>query len=290
MQWLRLFGERRTAPSCGRSLPFFHGCSQVSHQGRKLYSVSSPRTQSVPAPPPVEVRASTRRRSTVSASWEDGRIVVLVPSRLRSTERDAVVDELVQRLLRRAPMHNSDDKALEQRSEELGDRYLDGVRATSIRWVGNQRKRWGSCNPSTGHIRISDRLRLVPPWVLDAVLVHELAHLVEPSHSRRFRALTKRYPRMAEADTFLHGFTIGLEAANRPPSLERDNPESDDPCSPAALGAPSDSDSSDADSSDADSQPSPIAGLHQTAAYSAERMSHTSAKEPGRLFDPSDWG
>ena len=260
------------------------GCIRLSHQGRKLYSVSNPRPQSVPVSPPVEIRASTRRRSTVSASWEDGRIIVLVPARLRSTERDAVVDELVQRLLRRAPMHNSDDKALEQRSEELSDRYLDGVRATSIRWVGNQRKRWGSCNPSTGHIRISDRLRLVPPWVLDAVLVHELAHLVEPSHSRRFRALTKRYPRMAEADTFLHGFTIGLEAANRPPSLEQPSSEGDEPCGSATLEEPSEVDDSTGN------HPSPIAALRQTAAYSAERMSHASTKEPGRLFDPSDWG
>jgi YgjP-like, metallopeptidase domain len=180
--------------------------------------------RSVPAPPPVEIRASKKRRSTVSASWEDGRIVVLVPSRLASEERDAVVDELVQRLLRRAPMHHSDDLALEHRAEELADTYLDGVRASSVRWVGNQRKRWGSCSPATREIRMSDRLRPVPHWVLDAVLVHELAHLIEPSHSRRFRSLTARYPRMSEADTFLHGFSVGLEA-----SQERIRQQATDP-------------------------------------------------------------
>jgi hypothetical protein len=175
-------------------------------------SVKPQRTRTVPAAPPVEVRASKKRRSTVSASWEDGRIVVLVPSRLGTAERDAVVDELVQRLLRRAPMHHSDDSALVKRSNALADQYLDGVRATSIRWVGNQRKRWGSCSPGSGDIRISDRLRPVPSWVLDAVLVHELAHLIEPSHSRRFRGLTARYPQMKQADTFLHGFSVGLES------------------------------------------------------------------------------
>lgn len=183
--------------------------------------------------------------------------MVLVPSRLRSSERDAVVDELVQRLLRRAPMHHSDDRALEERSEQLADRYLDGVRATSIRWVGNQRKRWGSCNPSTGHIRISDRLRPVPPWVLDAVLVHELAHLVEASHSRRFRALTKRYPRMAEADTFLHGFTIGLEAGNRIPSWNQEGADNDELCDDAAFEQPD--------------------------------LDRPSTGTPGRLFDPGAW-
>jgi predicted metal-dependent hydrolase len=54
-------------------------------------------------------------------------------------------------------------------------------------------------------------LRTVPGWVLDAVLVHELAHLVEPTHSARFRRLADRYPRMREADTFLAGFTLGLD-------------------------------------------------------------------------------
>jgi predicted metal-dependent hydrolase len=169
---------------------------------------------SIPKRPPVEVRASTKRRSTVSASWEDGRIVVLVPSRLGSAERDAVVDELVQRLLRRAPMFHSDDDALAERCTALSDQYLDGVRPSSVRWVNNQRKRWGSCCPSTGTIRISSRLRPVPPWVLDAVLVHELAHLIVPNHSKYFRHLAARYPRMDEADTFLHGFSVGLEAAH----------------------------------------------------------------------------
>ncbi len=188
--------------------------------------------------------------------------MVLVPARLRSTERDVVVDQLVQRLLRRAPMHHSDDRALEERSEELADKYLDGVRATSIRWVGNQRKRWGSCNPNTGQIRISDRLRPVPSWVLDAVLVHELAHLVESSHSRRFRALTKRYPRMAEADTFLHGFTIGLEVSSR----HTWNDESAD-----------DDESAENDEMSGD------------AAFAEDRTVHRSTQEPGRLFDPSAW-
>jgi hypothetical protein len=195
-------------------------------------SVNRQRPRTVPVAPPVVVRASPKRRSTVSASWEDGQIVVLVPSRLGIAERDAVVDELVKRLLRRAPMHHSDDSALVTRSNELADQYLGGVRANSVRWVGNQRKRWGSCSPSTGDIRISERLRPVPSWVLDAVLVHELAHLIEPSHSRRFRALTARYPQMNKADTFLHGFSVGLEAGyERSPAPGRSGGEL-----PGALG------------------------------------------------------
>jgi predicted metal-dependent hydrolase len=233
--------------------------------------------QSIPAPPPVEIRASTRRRTTVSASWEDGKIVVLVPSRLRQAERDSVVDELVQRLLRRAPMHHSDDRALEARAEELADRYFDGVRAASIRWVGNQRKRWGSCNPGTGQIRISDRLRPVPSWVLDAVLVHELAHLLEASHSRRFRSLAARYPRMSEADTFLHGFSVGLEAGNQPHWSDA-RAEDDDPCVDAAFDETPRAPRQAASAPDFRNPPNdPYGGPDAPPC------------RPSRLFDPATW-
>ena len=57
---------------------------------------------------------------------------------------------------------------------------------TAVSWVTNQHQRWGSCTPSTGMIRLSHRLQADAGWVVDYVLVHELAHLVEPSHSARF--------------------------------------------------------------------------------------------------------
>ena len=46
--------------------------------------------------------------------------------------------------------------------------------------------------------------------MLDAVIVHELAHLIEPNHSSRFDELERRYPRRAEADVFLEGYALGL--------------------------------------------------------------------------------
>jgi hypothetical protein len=95
----------------------------------------------------------------------------------------------------------------------LSHRYLDGVSPTSIRWSSTQTKRWGSCTLATGEIRISERLRVTPAWVLDAVIVHELAHLLEPNHSPRFRELEQRYPRRNDADAFLEGYGLGLAMA-----------------------------------------------------------------------------
>jgi predicted metal-dependent hydrolase len=165
-----------------------------------------------PRRPPVEVRASPRRRKTASGFWQDGRVVVLVPARLSKADRTELVEGLVERVLAQRPNISTSDRDLARRAAALSDRYLGGVRPTSIRWVGNQQRRWGSCTSRTGEIRVSERLRVVPGWVLDAVLVHELAHLIEPSHSARFRRWAERYPRTAEADTFLAGFTLGLEA------------------------------------------------------------------------------
>ena len=46
-----------------------------------------------------------------------------------------------------------------------------------MRWVSNQSGRWGSCTPAEGTIRLSDKLQGMPVWVVDYVLLHELAHL-----------------------------------------------------------------------------------------------------------------
>ncbi len=140
--------------------------------------------------------------------------MVLLPERLPRSDRGELVDGLVRRVLAQRPHVTASDADLEARAADLADHYLDGVRPRSIRWVSNQHRRWGSCSSGTREIRISDRLRVVPDWVLDAVIVHELAHLIEPSHNARFRRLAARYDRHDEADTFLAGFTLGAETGS----------------------------------------------------------------------------
>ncbi len=160
--------------------------------------------------PHVEVRVSKRRKKTAGAHWEGDRIVVVVPAHLRGSDRDEMVDSLSRRLASHRPHLHASDAQLEQRARILGERYLDGVSPSSIRWSTTQTQRWGSCTLDTREIRISERLRVVPDWVLDAVVVHELVHLFEPTHSVRFRQLEQRYPRRDEADVFLEGYSLGL--------------------------------------------------------------------------------
>ncbi|ACU34896.1 M48 family metallopeptidase [Actinosynnema pretiosum subsp. pretiosum] len=161
--------------------------------------------------PQVEVRRSARRRRMVSAYREGDTVVVLLPARMSKTEEKHWVAEMLSRLQRsetkrRSPTRVS-DAALANRCAELAGRYLDGLEPTSVRWVPPMRTRWASCTPSEGTIRISERLRDVPPWVLDYVLVHELAHLHVPGHGKDFWELVHRYPRSERAMGYLEGLS-----------------------------------------------------------------------------------
>jgi predicted metal-dependent hydrolase len=166
--------------------------------------------------PEVEVRISKRRKKTSEAKWEGGRIVVSLPAHLDVASRQKTIDWLVERLLTRQRLQSGlDNDGLLTRAIELSDRYLVGARPKSVRWVTNQTARWGSCSSYSGDIRLSHRLRVVPGWVLDSVLVHELAHLTHPDHSRAFHKLAGSYPRHEEAGVFLAGYGLGL--SNPPP-------------------------------------------------------------------------
>ena len=173
---------------------------------------------SIPPRPVIEVRPSARRTRTAAACFEGDRIVVTVPAAMPAAERAQVAERLADRLIAKAAAaaHKA-DADLSARAAELSARYLDGkARPASIRWVDNQRTRWGSCTPATRTIRINSALRHVPDWVLDSVIVHELAHLLAADHGPRFKALVARYPRTGEASTWLAGYGWGLAAAPQP--------------------------------------------------------------------------
>jgi len=156
--------------------------------------------------PVVEVRRSRNRRRTVAAYREDDKVVVLLPARFSRAEEREWVATMLARLERSERRRRPGNAALARRAADLSERYLDGrVVPLSVRWVDNQSSRWGSCTPGDRTIRLSTRLRGMPTWVLDYVLVHELAHLIEPGHTREFWAWVDRFPRAERAKGFLEG-------------------------------------------------------------------------------------
>jgi len=173
-----------------------------------------------PEPGRVEVRRSARRRRTVSAYREGERVVVLMPDSFTAAEEESWVREMVARVERSEGRGRLDDEALLQRALALNDAHLGGLaRPDSVRWVANQQARWGSCSPGERSIRLSDRLQPMPVWVIDYVLVHELAHLLEPAHDAGFWAWVERYPRTERARGFLLGWSEAARVA--PPESEQ---------------------------------------------------------------------
>lgn len=180
----------------------------------------------------VEVRRSRRRARTVSAWREDGRTVVAIPARFTRAQEREWVGRMLDRLAAQEKRRRPSDTQLATRATELSRRYLGGRAVpTSVRWSSNQGRRWGSCTPSDGTIRISDRVRGMPRWVLDYVLLHELAHLVEPGHSEAFWSLLTAYPHTQRARGFLEGYAFTRDASDgtgTPPSDEPSEPSDDD--------------------------------------------------------------
>jgi predicted metal-dependent hydrolase len=169
----------------------------------------------LPDDTPIEIIRSPNRTKTASARLVDGTLVVRVPVGLSASEERRLVESLAQKVLHKVRKSEGKLPDLRRRAADLNRRYFGGkLRVREIKWVTNQRHRYGSCTPSTATIRVSDRIASMPLWVLDYVLVHELAHLVEPNHSPAFWQLVARYPLSERARGYL--IASGLESESGP--------------------------------------------------------------------------
>lgn len=164
--------------------------------------------------PEVEVRRSERRHRTVSARLREGKLVVYLPASMSPAEEAHWVETMAGRFRareRRRRLNSNGD--LQRRARELNREYFGGrLDWSSLEWVTNQNARFGSCSPGEGRIRISAAVADMPRWVLDYVLVHELAHLVEANHSAAFWALVNRYPLTERARGYLMARGVEEEA------------------------------------------------------------------------------
>ncbi|GAA2038062.1 M48 family metallopeptidase [Yaniella flava] len=180
---------------------------------KNIQTLSGGRTASIVEIDGEEIRlvASTRRAKTISATMLDDMIQLSVPEFISDEHIIRSARGLMSKIKNR--QHHGDkapsDQDLMDRALHLAKVWLgDQVEPSSVVWSDNQTTRWGSCTPSTKRIRISTMLRGMPQWVIDGVLVHELAHLKYPGHGKDFQDFTHRYPRMKEADAFLDGVSF----------------------------------------------------------------------------------
>lgn len=158
----------------------------------------------------TQVIRSNKRKRSISAKVVDGVFQVRAPAHISEIDLQPIIENLKKRWEKRQTKSELDDKALQSRAQELNRQYFDGtLKWKSIRWVTNQDKRFGSCTPASGTIRLSHRLATMPTFVRDYVIVHELAHLIEANHSPKFWKLVNRYPRTERARGYL--MAVGLE-------------------------------------------------------------------------------
>ncbi len=162
---------------------------------------------------PVKVRIRRDRRLKKTARWvrEGDEILLRIPYRLPERDIPRLLEDIAGHLARRRRQAaRRTDADLQARAEYINRKYFKGeIEWTAIRWVGNMRTRLGSCTTggsTDGHIRISERIRAWPQWVIDYVIAHELAHRVYPDHSPAFwEYLSRAYPLTERARGFIQG-------------------------------------------------------------------------------------
>ena len=180
----------------------------------------------------VEVIRSARRRKTVQARLVDGVVRVHIPASMSEAEEQRWVAEMVKRIERRSAGEAID---LDERARSLA-RQLGLETPASIRWVDNQEMRWGSCTPRDSTIRISSRLAREPAWVVDYVIVHELAHLSVANHGPRFWDLVNRYRLAERARGFLMARGMEADPEAAPPGPDSAEAAGDGPRRRLAAG------------------------------------------------------
>lgn len=147
----------------------------------------------------VEVVRSKRRTKSYAGRLTNGVLRITVPSWMGARDEQRAVAEMTARFRRKMSTERID---LAKRMRQLHRTYGLPV-AREIRWSDDMRSRWASCTPGTSTIRVSTRIAAFPDWVVDYVLVHEMAHLLHAGHGSDFWLAVSVYPRTERAIGYL---------------------------------------------------------------------------------------
>lgn len=147
----------------------------------------------------VEVVRSARRKRTSAARLAGDTLQIRLPAWMSAKEEAHWVAEWTRRFERKTATDRID---LTERAATLARRHGLPV-PRQITWSDGMRTRWGSATPALGSVRLSSALARFPDWVVDYVIVHELAHLEQPNHTPEFWRLVERYPKAERARGYL---------------------------------------------------------------------------------------
>lgn len=160
----------------------------------------------------IQITRSQRRRKTISARIKNGVMKVNAPVDIPEGKLREIVERFRLKFERKSKIGGlGQGEDLTGIAEKLNRRYFNGrIQVNSIKYVTNQNSRFGSCNYRRKTIRISHRLAGMPAWVRDYVIIHEMAHILEPNHSKNFYNLVSVYPLAERSRGFLlaRGFEL----------------------------------------------------------------------------------
>jgi predicted metal-dependent hydrolase len=170
----------------------------------------------------IIVIRSTRRKKNISAYRQGGRIVVSIPARMSKADERAMVPEMVAKIRAQEAAATMSEERLAAKVDELLTELAPEItlRPSSINWR-SMRERWGSCTGTDRTIRISDRLKGAPDYVLDYVLFHEAIHLQFFDHGAEFKAILSRFPLEDQAEAYLSGYEAAENALTAPEALKK---------------------------------------------------------------------
>jgi predicted metal-dependent hydrolase len=155
-------------------------------------------------PPNMEVRRTGRRKKTVAAVREGQLTVLYAPLRMPNYEIEEMAQELQQRLDQIDPRAYYSDQELLDRAEYLSANYLfSAAQPKSVAWSEKLTSAWGICNPLHQTINLATRLKGLPQYVIDYVLLHELVHLVCTNHGKEFDSFMKLFEKKERAEGYL---------------------------------------------------------------------------------------
>jgi predicted metal-dependent hydrolase len=171
----------------------------------------------------LELKVVRKRVKNINARLHGKTLSVSAPHRVSVRELDETIVELARKLVRRsrADALNSDGGA-ETLARKIAARFPDPPDVNEVRFVTNQTTQWGSYSGQTGIVRLNAALRQMPPWVLEAVVAHELAHTFYLDHSNEFWELVRSVcSKTDRARAFLEGVTWLAAAWDDLPPVER---------------------------------------------------------------------
>jgi predicted metal-dependent hydrolase len=155
--------------------------------------------------PQVTVVRSRRRKKTIQTKYANGHLWIYLPAGMSPASETKWIARMIERHNKSEEKHKTrkSDPWLFSHAQELNKKYFNGTLDFSIKFVSNQHSRFGSCTSTDKTIRISERVKTMPQWVQDYIIIHELAHLFYPDHSKKFWDLVNTYKYAERAKGYL---------------------------------------------------------------------------------------